>query len=250
MATATEQLDLQPIAGQMVKTQPTLMSLMQLAIERGQAEQLQILQEMKFKQEARDAEVEFNQAMNSCQSEIGRVAPDLQNPQTSSMYASYKALDKVLRPIYTKYGLSLSFSEEDCHKAEHIRVICYVSKGLHTRVYRKDMPVVTTGIKGAAMMTLTHATAAADSYGKRYLLKDIFNVAIGEDDTDGNAPTADREELNERLEAFANCQDFAELEEHWRHSRKWARDQKDQTAVDAIDFMKNTRKQQLREAGK
>ena len=35
-------------------------------------------------------------------------------------------------------------------------------------------------------MTKTHAAAAADSYAKRYLVKDIFNVAIGEDDTDGN----------------------------------------------------------------
>ena len=36
-------------------------------------------------------------------------------------------------------------------------------------------------------MTKTHATGAAASYGSRYLLKGIFNVAVGEDDDDGNA---------------------------------------------------------------
>jgi hypothetical protein len=39
-------------------------------------------------------------------------------------------------------------------------------------------------------MTKTHATGAAMTYGMRYLLKMIFNVAIGDDDTDGNMPSA------------------------------------------------------------
>jgi len=164
----------------------TPMSLMQMALETGKAEQLQILQEMYFKDKARKAEEEFNLAMNAVQAEIGRVKPNLLNPQTKSRYASYDKLDAELRPIYTRHGFSLSFSEEDSSKPNHVRVICYVSRGGHTRVYRKDMPVVTTGIKGNEMMTPTHATASADSYGKRYLVKDIFNVAIGEDDDDGS----------------------------------------------------------------
>lgn len=225
------------------------LALMEKALEHGQVEQLQILQDMHFKQMARDAEIEFNEAMNAIQAEIGRIAPDLRNPQTSSMYASYKALDKVLRPVYTRHGLSLSFSEEDCPKADHIRIICYVSKGLHTRVYRKDMPVVATGIKGNVMMTPTHATASADSYGKRYLLKDIFNVAIGEEDDDGNGGQTnssftinDYDELQDRLNYFDKCSTMEELEEHWRGSRAWAKSNKDQSAVDRIDARKDERK--------
>ena len=41
-------------------------------------------------------------------------------------------------------------------------------------------------------MTKTHATGAAASYGARYLLKGIFNVAVGEDDRDGNPPAEER----------------------------------------------------------
>jgi len=38
-------------------------------------------------------------------------------------------------------------------------------------------------------MTKTHAAGSAMSYGMRYLLKGIFNVAVGEDDDDGNGAT-------------------------------------------------------------
>ena len=40
-----------------------------------------------------EAEIDFNQALNRVQAEIKRVAPDLENKQTSSRYASYAAID-------------------------------------------------------------------------------------------------------------------------------------------------------------
>lgn len=52
--------------------------------------------------------------------------------------------------------------------------------------YQIDMPADGKGAKGGDVMTKTHATGAAASYGMRYLLKMIFNVAIGEEDRDGN----------------------------------------------------------------
>jgi len=226
---------------------------MQMALETGKADQLQILQEMYFKDKARKAEEDFNFAMNAVQAEIGRVKPNLLNPQTKSRYASYDKLDAELRPIYTKHGFSLSFSEEDSSKPNHVRVICYVSRGGHTRVYRKDMPVVTTGIKGNEMMTPTHATASADSYGKRYLLKDIFNVAIGEDDNDGNGSQPQGgvlDDISERVEWIRNCSSFQELESIWREAYAAAKKAKDQKAIEAINFATNARKRELREAGK
>jgi hypothetical protein len=48
------------------------------------------------------------------------------------------------------------------------------------------MPSDGKGAKGNDVMTRTHAAGSAMSYGMRYLLKAIFNIAIGEDD-DGNA---------------------------------------------------------------
>jgi hypothetical protein len=136
---------------------------------------------------SKQAEDEFNTAMSAAQSEMGRISADATNPQTNSKYASYGQLDKALRPIYTKHGFALSFGEADSPKADHIRVVCYVThRGGHTRMYHRDMPVVTTGLAGKVNMTQTHGNASAQSYAQRYLLKGIFNVAIGEDDNDGN----------------------------------------------------------------
>lgn len=138
---------------------------------------------------ARNAEQEFNAAMSEAQSKMGRISVDAVNPQTRSHYASYAALDKALRPIYTAAGFALSFGTEEGAAADWARVVCHVShKGGHSRMHHIDMPADGKGAKGGDVMTKTHATGAAMTYGMRYLLKLIFNVAIGEDDDDGNDP--------------------------------------------------------------
>lgn len=155
-------------------------------------DKFQRLMEMRKTIETESAERAFNSAMKAAQSEMGRIAADAENKQTHSRYATYAKLDSVLRPIYTKHGFSLSFDEGESPKPEHIRCLCYVShEAGFTRTYRKDLPADGKGAKGGDVMTKTHATGAASSYGARYLLKGIFNVAIGEEDRDGNEATSD-----------------------------------------------------------
>lgn len=149
-------------------------------------DKMERLLEMKERLDAKDEARQFNLAMSEAQSKMGRISTDATNPQTRSKYASYGKLDKVLRPIYTDAGFSLSF---DSKKADEttITVLCYVShKSGHTRTYTADMDASGKGAKGGDVMTKTHATGSAMSYGMRYLLKLIFNVAIGEEDDDGN----------------------------------------------------------------
>lgn len=137
--------------------------------------------------EARKAVAAFNVAMTAAQTEMHAIAPDAYNPQTKSKYASYEALDRVMRPIYTKHGFALSFNTGDAPVAEYVRVLCDVTHlGGHAKPYQADMPADGKGAKGGDVMTKTHAAASAMSYGMRYLLKMIFNVAVGEDDDDGN----------------------------------------------------------------
>jgi hypothetical protein len=150
-------------------------------------DKLRQLMEMREKAELQASERAFNSAMRGAQAEMRPISADAENPQTRSRYATYAKLDRALRPIYTKHGFALSFDEADSPKPDHIRVLCYVSHdGGFTRTYRKDMPADGKGAKGGDVMTKTHATGAAASYGSRYLLKGIFNVAVGEDDRDGN----------------------------------------------------------------
>jgi ERF superfamily len=132
----------------------------------------------------------FDDAMAQAQQEMRSVATDSANPQTRSRYASYHAVDKVLRPIYTKHGFSLSFGTAEGAPDDHVRITCRVSRAGHREHYQIDMPCDGAGAKGAPVMTRTHAMGSASTYGRRYLLLMIFNVSIGEpNDDDGNAAT-------------------------------------------------------------
>lgn len=151
-------------------------------------EKIERLMALWERAEARKAEQAFNAAMTAAQAEMRPIAADAYNPQTKSKYASYAVLDAVLRPIYTKHGFGLSFNTGTASDLE-VCVLCDVTHaGGHSKPYRLDMPADGKGAKGGDVMTLTHATGAALTYGMRYLLKMIFNVAIGEDDKDGNGP--------------------------------------------------------------
>ena len=146
------------------------------------------LLEMYERISSKQAEAEFNKAMTACQKAMRPIAADASNPQTHSKYASYNALDKALRPIYTENEFAISYDTADSPKPDHIRVVAYVTRGGYSRSYQVDMPADGKGAKGGDVMTKTHAAGAAMSYGSRYLLKMIFNVAVGEDDRDGNEP--------------------------------------------------------------
>lgn len=133
----------------------------------------------------RQSEQLFNDRMTAAQKQMRRIAADSNNPQTRSKYASYAALDRAIRPVYTEHGFSLTFNTGDASEG-YVRVICEVSNGGFTRHYHIDMPADGKGAKGGDVMTKTHATGSAITYGRRYLLAMIFNLAVGDDD-DGNA---------------------------------------------------------------
>lgn len=160
-------------------------------------DKLERLIAMRERIDAREAERAFDAAMSAAQAELSPVAADANNPQTKSRYATYAALDRACRPTYTKHGFSLSFDTGHDAPADHLRVLCYVAhREGHKRTHHVDMPADGKGAKGGDVMTKTHATGAAMSYGQRYLLKLIFNMAVG-DDKDGNEPSAPADLLNE-----------------------------------------------------
>ena len=178
---------------------------------------LQALMDMREREMRRVAEQEFNRAMSLAQAEMRPVSADATNPSTTSRYASYAALDKALRPLYTGHGFGLSFDTVDGAPADYIRVVCYVTHAAgFSRTYRADMPADGKGPKGGDVMTKTHATGSAMSYGMRYLLKMIFNVAVGEDDDDGNLaggsvasePSTPRPAVLEGVHWIVRCEDL------------------------------------------
>jgi len=162
-----------------------------------------IQREEQDRQDAREdkqaelaAQAAFHAAMSAVQKQMGRIATDAANTSTRSRYASYGALDRAVRPLYTEANFDITFNEDiEASAPDMVRVLAYVTHTApgatrsHTRTYHTDIPADGKGAKGGDVMTKTHAHVSATSYGKRVLLGMIFNIATGNDD-DGNAASA------------------------------------------------------------
>jgi hypothetical protein len=145
--------------------------------------------DMKLSIEAHAAERAFDAAMATAQAAMRPIATDADNPQTRSRYASFAALDRAVRGIYTEHGFSLSFSTGEARDGE-VLVLCRVAHiAGHARDCRVPVPADGKGARGGDVMSRTHATGAAITYGRRYLLAMIFNLAVERDD-DGNGAGA------------------------------------------------------------
>lgn len=135
--------------------------------------------------ELRQEERLFDSAMSDAQAEMTAISVDANNAQTRSKYATYYALDKMARPIYSKYGFALSFRTGEAVTNDSVMVICRVSnKRGFSRDYSISMPADGKGAKGGDVMTRTHATKSAVTYGMSTLLVMIFNLAINHDPSD------------------------------------------------------------------
>jgi len=191
-------------------------------------EKMERLMQMHERIVAREAEAAFNEALMQCQKECGYITVDANNLQTKSKYATYAKLDSILRPIYTQHGFAISYNTADSPLADHVRVLAYVARGAHTKTYQADMPSDGKGAKGGDVMTKTHATGAAMSYGARYLLKGIFNISVGEEDRDGNGnvgmPEADVAKWIKKIEATMTKEKAKEI---WHEAVKVAKDAND-----------------------
>ena len=86
-------------------------------------DKLQALMDMQRSVIREQAAQQFNSAMAAAQSEIRRIKADAYNTQTKSKYATYAALDRVLRPIYTSNGFGLSFDTGDAGVAEMVTLV-------------------------------------------------------------------------------------------------------------------------------
>lgn len=135
---------------------------------------------------ADDARVRFNRAMSAAQAEIIPVVRDAVNPETRSKYARLETVDAAIRPIYTRHGFNLSFTEVP-NEGPELKIACLVKHDAgHVEPYHLSALSDTTGPKGGANKTQVQGVGSSVSYLRRYLTLMIFNVALANDDNDGN----------------------------------------------------------------
>ena len=104
------------------------------------------------------------------------------------------------------------------------------------------------GAKGGDVMTKTHAFGSGTSYGMRYLLKMIFNVAIGEEDDDGNSASGDdfrNAILDDLISKVAAATEKESLQMAWQHGLKVLHAAKDAVGAEELRGAVNKRKAEL-----
>lgn len=150
-------------------------------------ERLERLFAMQRQVLADEAKVAYQLAMAEAQSEMPRIVRDAKNLHTGSRYARLEAIDAAIRPIYTRHGFSLSF-DFDSAQDSVITVLCTVSHaGGHTQPFKLPGALDAAGAQGKANKTAIQAMGSTVSYLRRYLTCMIFNIALSDDDNDGNA---------------------------------------------------------------
>lgn len=139
---------------------------------------------------ADEAAQAYADAMNKCQAEMPGILRDKDNSRTGKKYASYESLNAIIRPVYTRHGFSLSFGEEPMPpELDLVRVYCDVNHRVgHRERYQGDFPRDgKSSQQGKSIMTALQGTGSTYSYARRYLAKNIFNLAETDEDNDGNS---------------------------------------------------------------
>lgn len=147
-------------------------------------DKLERLLDMQERIMGKQAETEFNAALAAMQSAIPSVAERGQGHNIK--YATLEDIVDIVRPIMKDYGFAITFSIEQSDK--NITVVGeLVHKGGHSKKTSMVLPHDSSGSKNAVQ-----AIGSSTSYGKRYVLCAMLNVATRNEDDDGYAAVPEK----------------------------------------------------------
>jgi hypothetical protein len=164
------------------------------SVDIGRVERMMALHRETKLEKARE---DYNIAMAAVQAELPQIKRDARNDHTKSQYARLETISAAVDPIITKHGLSLSYGTEPSDLPNHYRVVCTVARGAHERRFTLDTPADGVGSGGKATKTAVQAMGSALSYARRYLKLMIFDIALTNEDNDGNRMDDDRPQRRE-----------------------------------------------------
>ena len=243
------------------------MQLMQQALTSGTSPEVirelvalqQSVERFNWEREERQAKIDFDNALSICQSKVATLKPNQgrKSRKTATendiFWLDYKGLHEAVRPIYLEEGFSISFSEIEEGKDNYVGMKAILSRGGVSREYFKRL-TLTAGFDG---MPKADAEASAASRVKRYLVLQIFNVAVGID-KDEKKPFEDGKQpgvLSERdhliyLDNIRNANDAEELRKLYMAAQKSADACGDTKSTIAFADAKNKRYRELQAEGR
>lgn len=146
---------------------------------------LERMLEMHERLQAKQAEKAYNAALTFVQDKNLTVAKRALNKHTKSTYETLEDVNNVAMPHITKAGFSLSFNTK-MKDEKTITLYCTVRHvDGHKELHELDVDIDNVGLGGNANKTQIQGVASSITYGRRALIKMIFNISTTDDD-DGN----------------------------------------------------------------
>lgn len=131
----------------------------------------------------RDAKMAYNSAMAKMQSEMPTINEKGQiivKGELRSKYAKFEDIIESIRPSLKKFGFSVSFKTNFVESMLDVIGIISHKQG-HSEQTTMRLPFDQSGSKNNVQ-----AIGSSVSYGKRYCLCMLLNIATGGEDNDGN----------------------------------------------------------------
>jgi len=168
---------------------PNPVSLLAQALAQNvSSEQLQQFMDLQERYEANEARKAYAVALVKCQKEMPNVMAQAEGEKTDSFYAKLGHINRLITPIYTKNGFSVTFGEGEAKRDGEIRTVGRLMHKLgHFEDFYCDLPLDLAGAQGSVNKTKIHAKGSSNSYGERYIIKRMFNLSILSEDDDATA---------------------------------------------------------------
>lgn len=165
---------------ELVKQENTgMLAIISNAVDKGlDVNALDKLLSMQERIMKKNAEIAFNNAKSRLNfPQIVARSEIRHNGKLISKYAKYEEIDKIVRPLYSKEGFSVSFDTVMVEGKELIRgKLCHTDG--HFETAEMTLPLDTGGAKNNVQ-----AIGSTLTYGKRYVLCMLLNIVVtGEDD--------------------------------------------------------------------
>ena len=223
----------------------------QKALESGGPEALavadRILEQMAKQRDYEDKQA-FQAALRRIQDQLKPIAKRGTNNETHSKYALASDVDAAIDGLLKTERMTLTFEPRPSDKPEMVLVIGILSLGAYSREYPLELPADGKGAKGGGVMSRTHATGSAITYGKRYLKNMIFDLSFKEKDDDGNQAGAtgmSDESFIQHRDNIEGANSIADVTRFYISALKAAGEAGDRKAPGEFEAAANKRKKEL-----
>ena len=245
-----EQLALEKTNEPAIAPMQMIQRALEAAIQKGEGLEVvdRILAHQRAMIEYQD-KVDLNAALRRIQDELKKIPKRGENRETNSKFAKEEDIDDALEGLLKRERMTLSFEPRISERPECVVIVGILSlNGAFTKEYPLEMPADGKGAKGGGVMSRTHATGSAITYGKRYLKNMIFDLRFTDDD--GNRASKGGGALDDKqhivlLEAIQNARTVAEVTAAYIKAIKAAGAVGDQNSIAVFEREANKRKKEL-----